>query len=73
MLDNTFTLQDINDCLKRLYIALRPYIIYCHPSDKDLILSAICDSQIIEDIPWMEPGKIIVMNRAKIEREICNE
>lgn len=67
-----FTLQDLKDCLRRIDIKFRPYIIYCHPSDKELILSAIGDSHVIEDIPWMEPGKIIIMDRAKIEEEYEN-
>ena len=68
-MNNEFTIQDIENCLKRLDIAHRPYLIYCHPTDKEELLATISDSQMIEDIPWMEPGKLIAMDRVKLEKE----
>ena len=61
---NEFQLQDY---IKKADILLRPYLIYCHPDDKKLVEEAIGDICVIDEILWVEQGKIIVMDRAKLE------
>ena len=69
MLSKKITLQDIEEIFNKLDIIDRPYLIYCHPSVKEQLLTAIGNTQMIEEIPWMEPEKLIVIDRAKWEEE----
>ena len=61
-------LEDIQDCLYRFDLINRPYIIYCHPSVKEQ-LEQLGDHLMIEDIPWMEKDKVIIIDRMKLEEE----
>ena len=65
-----FTKQELQDALYRMDLLIRPCIIYCNPNDKELVQAANTatgDKAIIEEIPWIEPGKIILADRSKIE------
>ena len=65
-----FTKQELQDALHRMDLLIHPYIIYCNPNDKELVQEAniaIGDKAIIEEIPWMESGEIILTDRDKIE------
>lgn len=65
-----FTKQELQDALHRMDLLIHPYIIYCNPNDKELIQEANAetgDKAVIEWIPWMEPGKILLADRDKIE------
>lgn len=63
------TVQDIQEALHKWDLISHPYLIYCHPSDKELIVEALGDTQLIEAIPFIEKGKAIVIDRAKWEEE----
>ena len=64
-----FSIEDIREAIHRFDLICHPYIIYCHPSVKDKLKECLGDTQMIEDIPWMEEDKVIVMDRAKLEEE----
>ena len=65
-----FTKQELQDALQKMDLLIHPYIIFCNPNDKELVQEAniaIGDKAIIEEIPWMESGEIILADRDKIE------
>lgn len=62
--------QELQDALQKMDLLIHPYIIYYNPNDKELVQeanAAIGDKAILKEIPWMEPGKIILADRNKIE------
>ena len=63
------TLQEIQEVLHQWDLINHPYFIYCHPSDKELLVEALGDTQLIEAIPFIEKGKVIAIDRAKWEEE----
>ena len=66
---NGLTIQDIKEAIHKYDLLIHPYIIYCHPSVKDLLKECLGDTQMIEDIPWIEKDKVYLFDRAKIEEE----
>ena len=63
------TIQDIQEAIHKFDLIEHPYIIYCHPSDKEMLVEALGDAELIEDIPLMEKGKVLMLDRAKYEEE----
>lgn len=63
------TIRNINEFLHKLDVLCRPYLIYCNPNDKQLLLDAISDFVIIEEMPFVEPGKALVIDRAEYEKQ----
>lgn len=59
----------LEDYIHKFDVLSRPYLIYCNPNDKQIIVDALGDSQVIEAIPWIESGKVLVLDRAKFEQQ----
>jgi hypothetical protein len=64
-----FRIQDINEYLHKIDILCKPFLIYCNPDDKQLLLDAIGDMAMIEEIPFVESGKVLVIDRAEYEKQ----
>ena len=64
-----FTIEDIKEAIHKFDLLTHPYLIYCHPSDKDMLVEALGETQLIEYIPFVEKGKVIVIDRVKWEEE----
>lgn len=64
-----YSIQDIKEAVHKYDLLIHPYIIYCHPSIKDQLKEWLGNTQIIEDIPWIDKDKVYLFDRAKIEKE----
>ena len=62
------TIRNINEYLHKLDVLYKPFLIYCNSDDKQLLLDAIGDMAMIEEIPFVESGKVLVIDRAEYEK-----
>ena len=65
------TIEDIKAVIHRWDLINRPYALYYHPNDKEVIQEIIAtqvgDNFIPTETPWLQPGQVIVMDRIKVE------
>ena len=69
MITSELTIEDIKEAIHKFDLLTHPYFIYCHPSIKDQLKKYLGDTQIIEDIPWIDKDKIYLFDKVKIEKE----
>lgn len=67
---NDITIEDLKEAINKADMMLRPYCLFCNPEDKEKLLSEFPDLektyQIVSE-QWMEKGKIIGIERKKLE------
>lgn len=61
-----FSKLDIEDAIQKFDRINRPYIVFCHPNDKNKV-EKINDIAVIEETYYIEPGTILSMDRTIIE------
>lgn len=64
------TKQDILDALKKMDLALHPYLIYCHPSIKEQLKEWLGDDPLIESVPFIPEDKVLLIDRVKWEENM---
>ena len=64
--------KQIIDAIHKMDLALRPYIIYAHPKNEEKIRQVLKeidrDDFVIQATPLIDEDKIILLERAKLER-----
>lgn len=66
-----FTIEDIKAAIHKWDLINRPYALYYHPNDKEVIqeimTTPVGDNLLPAETPLIQPGQVLLIDRAKIE------
>lgn len=65
--ERRITLEEIEQVIHKLDLINKPYVLYVNPSDVTLVKDLIPDNVKLVEVPYVEKGKVHLMDRKAIE------
>jgi len=67
----SLTIEDIKAAIHKLDLVNKPYALYYHPNDKEVIqeimATPVGDNLLSAETPLIQPGQVLLIDRAKVE------
>lgn len=65
------TIEDIKAAIHKWDLITRPYALYYHPNDKEVVreimATPVGDNLLPTETPLIKPGQVLLVDRAKVE------